>query len=200
MDRLSDGPTEQRTNWALLLPQEVFSEIMLVLRAALPPPALDKPEEWVRRDRAAMAAVGSLAPETAVEGRLAAQFVAMDAFALDCLRLSNECRAVPDLSRKYVAQAVGMMRESKNSLNLLLRMQAVRRTLAKDHVVATQADRAEHAVVNMLAETLTTVSAVRRVGLVGVRKFGMGSGGETGSGKLRCETVARLRAEGRVAS
>ena len=202
MDIHSDRPTEQRTNWALLLPQEVFSEIMLVLRAALPPPAVDEPEEGARRDCAAMAAVGSLAPETAVEARLAAQFVAMDAYASDCLRQANEFRMEPDVARKCVAQAVSMMRESKSSLNLLLRMQAVRRLVAKDRVVATQTDMAEHAVVNMMAETLTRVVGARPVGPAsgGEWKLRPISGQEIKPSKMLCETVTRLRMGAKLVS
>ena len=135
--------TAAEPNWARLLPRDAFAEIILVLRGGLPPPGLDDPDQmtpqdWARRDRAAMAAVASLQPENAAEGRLAARFVVADAWSLDCLRLARERRHEPDV-QKCKAQAMSLMRESNRAMSLLLRLQAARRLIEKD---AAEADRA----------------------------------------------------------
>ncbi len=88
----------RKPTWGLLLPREAFQEIILILRGALPPPLSEDPAEEIRRDRAAMAGVAALKPVNAAEGRLAAQFVAADAWAMDCLRLAQVKRREPDLA------------------------------------------------------------------------------------------------------
>ena len=136
--------TAAEPNWARLLPRDAFAEIILVLRGGLPPPGLDDPDQmtpqdWARRDRAAMAAVAALQPENAAEGRLAARFVVADAWSLDCLRLARERRHEPDVAQKCKAQAMSLMRESNRAMSLLLRLQAARHLIEKD---AAEADRA----------------------------------------------------------
>ncbi len=73
MDPLSDALADPQPDWASLLAREAFHQIILVLRAALPPPLIDDPVDWARRDNAAKAVVASLAPANAAEGRLAAR-------------------------------------------------------------------------------------------------------------------------------
>ena len=97
------------------------------------------PQDWARRDRAAVAAVAALQPENAAEGRLAARFVVADAWSLDCLRLARERRHEPDVAQKCKAQAMSLMRESNRAMSLLLRLQAARRLIEKE---AAEADRA----------------------------------------------------------
>ena len=75
MDALHNPTSDPQTDLALLLPRDAFYQVMLILRGALPPSGSGKPEDWVRRDRSAMAAVVALRPINAAEGRLAAQFV-----------------------------------------------------------------------------------------------------------------------------
>ncbi len=149
-----DNSYDPHADPAHLLPREVFQEIMLILRGALPPPHADGPEDWARRDRAAMAAVASLRPETAAEGRLAAQFVAADAWAMDCLLLAGERRLEVEVARKCRAQAMSMLREGKSSLRALQRLQAERRKIEGDEGQAEQAAWAEHAALRMMAEAL----------------------------------------------
>ena len=127
MDSLDDAPADPRPDWARLLPQDVFAEIIRVLRAGLPPPVFDEPEAWAQRDQVAMDGVGSLRPGNAVEARLAAEFVTADACALDWLRQAQVHRGDFKVSQRFTAQAMRMMRESKGALNLLLRLQASRR-------------------------------------------------------------------------
>ena len=160
MEPLQSSPSDPQPDWARLLPREAFQEIILILRGALPPPLSDEPADWVRRDRAAMAAVAALLPENAAEGRLAAQFVAADAWAMDCLRLAGERRREPDIARQCRAQAMSLMREGKSTLRLLLRMQAARRAIADDEAAASHAAWAEHSALGMMEEALGPVAPI----------------------------------------
>ena len=146
-------------NWARLLPRDAFAEIILILRGALPPPGLDDPDamtpqDWARRDRAAMAAVAALQPENAAEGRLAARFVVADAWSLDCLRLARERRREPDIAQKCTAQALSLMREGNSALRLLLRLQAARQAMAKNAASMERAAWVEHCAVGSMGEAL----------------------------------------------
>jgi hypothetical protein len=159
MDPSHDLPADPQPDWARLLPREAFHEIVLILRGALPPPVSDDPGGLVRRDRAAMAAVAALRPENAAEGRLAAQFVAADAWAMDCLRLAGERRRELEIARKCRAQAASMMREGKSALRMLLKLQAVRQAIEADEAAANRAAWAEHAVAGVMEEALGTAPA-----------------------------------------
>jgi hypothetical protein len=149
------------------LPREVFSQVILVLRAALPRPLMETPAEAAKRDRAALAAVATLLPENAVEGRLAAQFVAADAWAMDCLQLAQERQREPRIAERCRAQAMGMMREAKRALKALEKAQAARRALAKDAAAAERAAWVEHAAVTMMADALESEAAGEDAGTVG---------------------------------
>ncbi len=139
---------------ARLPPREALQDIILTLRRALPRPATDDPAAAARRDRAAMAAVVALLPVNAAEGRLAAQFVAADAWAADCLRQAEERRREPEVAREFAAQATAMLREAKSSLRLLLRLQAQRQKVAADGAAAGAAAWTEHALARWLWEAL----------------------------------------------
>jgi hypothetical protein len=154
MQNPPDLTGDPQSDLALTLPRDAFYEIMRVLRGALPPPETDEPAAWLRRDRAALAAVAGLQPETGAEGRMAAQFVAADAYALDCLRLAQVHRHRPDAARRCVAQAMSMMRESKSAWRLLMQAQAKRRALAQNEAAAGRAAWAEHGAGKMMAEAL----------------------------------------------
>ncbi len=167
MDPLQNSPADPQPDLAHLLPREAFHEIILILRAALPPPVSDDPADEVRRDRAAMAAVAALQPANGAEGRLAAQFVAADAWAMDCLLLAGERKREFEVARKCRAQAMSLMREGKSALRVLLRMQAARRAVEGDEEAAGRAAWAEHAAVAMMAEALAVAPAVPDAGRVG---------------------------------
>ncbi len=106
-----------------------------------------------------MAAVAALKPVNAAEGRVAAQFVAADAWAMDCLRLAQVKRREPDIAQKCRAQAMGMMREAKSALRVLLRMQAARQAMQRDEEAANRAAWAEHSALGMMGEALGGASA-----------------------------------------
>ncbi len=154
-----DISPETSTDLAHTLPREAFHEIILILRGALPPPAEDTPAGEARRDRAAMAAAAALQPANAAEGRLAAQFVAADGWAMDCLRLAVERRREPDVARKCRAQSMSMMREAKSALRVLLRMQAVRRKIEADEAACGRAAWAEHGAMRMMEAALAPVAS-----------------------------------------
>jgi hypothetical protein len=159
MNTSPSSPADPQPDWARLLPREAFHEIILILRGALPPPLGDDPGDLVRRDRAAMAAVAALGPTNAAEGRLAAQFVAADAWAMDCLRLARERRLELEIARKCRAQAMSMMREGKSALRVLLRLQAARRAIEEDEAAAGRAAWAEHSAVGIMEEALCAAPA-----------------------------------------
>ncbi len=164
MNPTQDYPADPQPNWAHSLPREAFHEIILTLRGALPRPELGDPLDARRRDRAAMAAVGSLLPANAAEGRLAAQFVAADAWALDCLRLANERRLEFNVARQCRAQASSLMRESRSALRLLLRLQAVRQKIEADDAAANRAEWVEHAALGMMEAALSGASDAATAG------------------------------------
>ncbi len=126
MDIFTETPFAE-PDLAQLLPRTAFYEILWMLRSSLPPPLTDDPVDLERRDQAAMAAVASLLPVTVAEGRLAAQFASADAWARDCQVLAAERRADTGQMRRWLAQAVSLMRESRAALRELRQMQVARR-------------------------------------------------------------------------
>ena len=96
----------------------------------------DDPADIARRDNAAIAAAASLLPVTPAEARLAAQFVAADAQAHECLRLSRLYPADLPVAMKCNAQSGCMMRQSQCALRALQRMQEARRKRDSDPVAA----------------------------------------------------------------
>ena len=155
MQNSPDVSDDPQPDLALTLPRDVFYEVMRVLRGALPRPEVDEPGGWARRDRAALAAVAGLLPETAAEARLAAQFVVADAYSLDSLRQAQVHWQLPNRSRLCTAQATSMMRECKSAMRLLLQMQALRGLLAEKNAAACErAAWVEHAAARMMAAAL----------------------------------------------
>ena len=195
MEPVPEQPADPQPDWASLLPREAFCEIILVLRAALPLPEGELPADWARRDRAAMAAVASLRPANAAEGRLAAQFVAADAYAMDCLRLAQIRRTETDVARQCAAQAASLMRESKSALRMLLRLQAVRGAIEADEAKAERAAWTEHSVLRMMEPAMAPVPAAPAAPK-NLRKFRPVSESTIISVKTRLETSPRLSPTG----
>ena len=163
MENAHEVSPDPSSDAAHRLPRDVYLEIMRILRVALPFPRTGEGTEpdLARRNRAAMAAVAGLRPQSPAEGRLAAQFVAADAWAMDCLRQAEEKWREPRLADKCRAQAMGMMREGKSAMRVLLRVQAARREVEKDEAEAGRAAWAEHCALAMMEAALPaeTVSA-----------------------------------------
>jgi hypothetical protein len=145
---------DPQTDWGLVLPREALHAVMRGLHRSLPSSHTDTPEDWARRDRAAMAAVGALRPADAMEGELAAQIVSARAWAKDCLQLAVERQEDFGAAVKCKAQALSMMREVKSAWNLLLKVQAARRAVEQDETASTQAEWIEYAVIKTMAEVL----------------------------------------------
>jgi hypothetical protein len=138
----------------LQLPRDMFYQLVHSLRAALPPPATNSPEDFVRRDNAAIATIASLLPANGDEANLAALYVAASAEALECQRLA---RAYPsDLAFvvKITARADSMMRQAKGFRSLLLRVQAVRQKRESNAASLDQAAWIEHCAIGLMAEAL----------------------------------------------
>ena len=167
MEPLHTPPNDPQPDWARLLPQEAFTEIILVLRAGLPSQLTEPPAELERRTRAAMAAVGALLPATAFEGRLAAQAVVADAWAMDCLRLARERQLELEVARRCQLQAASMMREGKSALRALEKLQAARRKREADDVAANQATVAQTQALagRIAANAPLSVQASKRIAL-----------------------------------
>jgi hypothetical protein len=139
---------------SLRLPRDMYYHLVHTLRAALPPPTTDTPDDLARRDNAAIAQVASLLPASADEASIAAQYVAAGAQALDCLRLAREHAADTPLALKCTAQAASMMRQSRGARSLLLRVQAERRKREADAASLDKAAWLEHCTVGLLADAL----------------------------------------------
>jgi hypothetical protein len=93
---------------SLLLPRDAYHHLAHTLRGSLPPPLADTPEDLARRDNAAIAEAASLLPINASEAALAAQFVAANAQAMDCLRLAQDPAMPLGFVVKCRAQAVSI--------------------------------------------------------------------------------------------
>ena len=190
MTQSPDDPARLNTDPRHLPPGEVLQDLAMALRGALPPPAEDTPEGWARRDRAAMQTVASLQPANAIEGRLAVQFVVADAQASDCLRLVRAQPQEAEAALQCMAQATKLMRESKNSLGLLLRMQAKRRATAKD---AAAANRAAWTKYNALEMRQATLPAAPAAGKKQEPVLGLVPGNTESAVKTPSETTTRPR-------
>lgn len=106
-----------------------------------------------------MQAVAALRPVNAAEGRFAAQFVATDAYAQDCLRLARERRREPEVARRCAAQAISMLREGKGAVRLLLRLQAERRVIEADEDASERATWAEYGATRMMEAGLAEITS-----------------------------------------
>ena len=136
------------------LTRDVYYHLAHTLRAALPPPVNDSPQDILRRDRAMIAHVASLVPATIQEANLAANYVAACDHALDCLRIAHLHEPWSDTYLKCLAQSARMWRESRAALNLLLRLQSQRREREAAPAASDEARRAEQHALSLLAPAL----------------------------------------------
>jgi hypothetical protein len=149
--------TPQPSNPALRLAKDTYYQVVHTLRGLLPLPATDTPENLTRRDNAAIAHVASLLPVNADEANIAAQHVAANAYAMDCLRLAREyATADHSFFLQCNARAVSMMRQARAARTLLMRVQAERRTREADHAAADRAAWTEHCALGMMTDALGT--------------------------------------------
>lgn len=100
--------------------------IFNMLRATLPPPLTDSPEEAASRDRTITDAIASLHPANADQLLLAAQYIAATIQALDCLRSARKAPDDEALQKRCSARSASMLRESRGARSLLFRLQTDR--------------------------------------------------------------------------
>jgi hypothetical protein len=155
MENLNNMPADPQPDLASL-PRAAFREIMRVLSRSLPSAASDTPAVQRQRDLAALAGVAALLPVNAAEGRLAAQFVAADAWAAECMNQARERQAEPEIVRKCLAQAISLTREGKSSLRLLAKLQAARQKMDTDEA-GERAAWVEHAAASLMQQALDPV-------------------------------------------
>ena len=123
--------------------------------AVLPPPITESAEDLARRDNAAIAQIAALVPVNAAEANVAAEFVAANAHAMDCLREARDPATVPTATLQCRAQAISMMRQAQSALRLLLRLQAVRLKRDANPADADRAAWTEHCAVGFMARPLS---------------------------------------------
>jgi len=154
-----DAITPDHPHLADRLPADAYWQLIRTLRLTLPPPPTDSPEDFTRRDHAAIARIAALAPANAAEAELAAQFVAASEQWKDCLRLAQVRAREPNVAAKCRAQALSMMRQANSALRLLLRMQEVRAKREADHEASDRAAWTEHRAIALMAEALSPAAA-----------------------------------------
>ena len=140
---------------AYLRTREAYHHLVYTLSTSLPPPRDASPEALHRRNESAIAQVAALCPANAAEAALAAQYVAANAQAMECLRLTNHPGTDLAMALKCNAQAASMMRQSQAALRTLLRTQAAREKRDADPINAGTAAWTEHMAAASMTEALT---------------------------------------------
>jgi hypothetical protein len=156
MDR---SPEPEPPDLTSQLPRDIYYQVIHTLRAGLPPPLTDAAEDLARRDNAAIGAVACLLPANAEEADLAAQFVAANAQAMECLRLARVHAADVTRVLKCTAQSANMMRQARGARSLLLRVQTVRQKREADNAGTDKAAWIEHCAIGLMAEALGRAQA-----------------------------------------
>jgi hypothetical protein len=108
------------------LPDSTAREVYARLCDTLPPLPTDDPEIRAARDADAMAAVAALHPTDAIEARIAADIVGMEAYATDSLQLAGEFRNDTAATLRCRAQATSTYRQMRALLRDYRSMQAER--------------------------------------------------------------------------
>ena len=93
-------------------------------------------------------------PVNADDADLAAQYVATNTCAMDCLRLAQEHRSDAKFFLRFSARATTMMRQARATRTLLLRVQAERGKLEADSAAADHAARTEQCIIGLMTDAL----------------------------------------------
>ena len=141
---------------AYLRTREAYHHLVYTLSTSLPPPRDASPEALHRRNESAIAQVAALCPANAAEAALAGQYVAANAQAMECLRLTNHPDTDMVMALKCNAQAASMMRQSQAALRTLLRTQAAREKRDADPINAGTAAWTEHMAAASMTDALTS--------------------------------------------
>jgi hypothetical protein len=136
------------------LQRDIHLEAVDTLRRSLPPPPINTPEAWLRRDRVALAKVAELVPANATESALAASHVAALAHFNDCTRQASLKRDDPRRTDQLRSQAASMGREARGFLGSLLRAQGTRKRREADPVACDRAAMTEHCVLGLMMDAL----------------------------------------------
>ncbi len=140
---------------AYLRTREAYHHLIYTLSTSLPPPRDASPEALHRRNESAIAQVAALCPANAAEAALAGQYVAANAQAMECLRLTNHPGTDMVMALKCNAQAASMMRQSQAAFRTLLRTQAAREKRDADPINAGTAGWTEHIAASAMTDALT---------------------------------------------
>ena len=148
-------PDAEPTDHALRITGDVYAELVSTLRPTLRLLPETTPEETSRRDNAAIAQAASMLPANADEANIAANVVATRLYAMDCISRARELEAVdPTWARRCAAEAVSMLRESRQARSLLARLQAAREKRERDPVATDRAAWSEHCTIGLMTGEL----------------------------------------------
>ncbi len=139
---------------AYIRSREAYQHLVYTFSTSLPPPLDATPDICRRRQSALIERVASLCPVNAAEAALAAQFVAADAQASECLQLANQPETELTMRLKCGAQSASMLRQSQAALRTLLRMQAAREKRDAQVATADAAAWAAHIAATGMTEPL----------------------------------------------
>jgi glucosamine 6-phosphate synthetase-like amidotransferase/phosphosugar isomerase protein len=103
-----------------------YDQVMQTVRATLPPPIGNMPEDLVRRDAQAMDLVVCLAPADETEAALVTQYVVTGAHARYCIWQIGQYSPVSDEAMKLRKQAASLMEQSGRTRSRLLAVQEAR--------------------------------------------------------------------------
>ena len=143
----------QPLDLTLILPSAIFRQKFNALQKLIAPIA-DTPEAIEIRDHSIMAQLASLAPATADEITLAAQYITATAAADRCFALADQ--HADDFDRVMQASARGdsLMRQAIATRRLLDRVQIAREKRDADPIAAAKAAWTEHAAIRLMADAL----------------------------------------------
>jgi hypothetical protein len=149
MDQFTSQP-----DLALQLPRDMYYQLIHTLSGCLPPPRTNSPEDRIRRENAIIARIAAMLPANADEAHIAAQCIAAQAQAEECVRLSQVHCADEQLFMRFTALSIGMMRQSNSARSLLMRVQARREKREADPGALNQANWIEHCAIGLMADAL----------------------------------------------
>ena len=139
----------------LRLTRDVYYMLVHTLRSTLLPPVIDTPEEFARRDNAAIGQVAAMLPGNADEAYLAAQCVAARLYGMDCIHLARAFAETDQMwAGKCAAQGNSSLRESRQARSLLLRLQTAREKREADNAATDRAAWSEHCTIGLMTNAL----------------------------------------------
>jgi hypothetical protein len=151
---MDQHPDSEPLDLSLQLPRDMYHQLIHTLRASLPPPATDSPEDQVRRENAAISHVACLLPANADEANLASLYIDATAQAHACSRLASANPDDVQLVLKFTAMSANLMRQARGFRTLLIRVQALRQKREADAAATQSAAWIEHCAIGLMANAL----------------------------------------------